>query len=228
MAGDNVFIDDTGIICPTYIRNSATNTAWSHAAWAKTFKGLGAYSVTDKHTWSKILNWLWLFYETKIERHPCKVKEKCPTPSCQAKLTIIDQWRVKKGKKDKKTPRFKYGHMMEVELPTGAKAWSVAIRLPKTQERGAFQVFNAHFFHVYQTDDEGLFRQLSNRHINQLSAYFPTFKLMKPSKLYFLFTKNYGTMTGSTNVLLLLLLIILWRTHRVSNRAFNPLFEKYF
>ena len=50
MAGDNAFIDDTGIICPTYIRNSATNTAWSHAAWAKTFKGLGAYLVTDKHT----------------------------------------------------------------------------------------------------------------------------------------------------------------------------------
>ena len=50
MADDNAFIDDTGIICPIYIRNSATNTAWSHAAWAKTFKGLGAYLVTDKHT----------------------------------------------------------------------------------------------------------------------------------------------------------------------------------
>ena len=47
--------------------------------------------------------------------------------------------------------------MLEVELPQGAKSWSVAIRLPRKQERGAFQVFNAHFFHVYQTDDEGTF-----------------------------------------------------------------------
>ena len=78
-------------------------------------------------------------------------------PSCHAKLTILDKWRVKKGKKDKKNPRFQYGHMMEVELPAGGKAWSVAIRLPRKQERGAFQVFNAHFFHVYQTNDEGWF-----------------------------------------------------------------------
>ena len=55
-------LDDNGIICPTYTRNSATNTAWSHADWVKSFE----------------------------------VKDKCPTPSCQAKLTILDKWRVKK------------------------------------------------------------------------------------------------------------------------------------
>ena len=102
-----------------------------------------------------------------LERFVCltihsKVEEKCPTPSCQAKLTILDKWRVKKGKKDKKNPRFQYGQMMEVELPPGGKAWSVAIRLPRKQERGAFQVFNAHFFHVYQTNDEGWFYKIMN------------------------------------------------------------------
>ena len=50
--------------------------------------------------------------------------------------------------------------MMEVELPAGGKAWSVAIRLPRNHERGAFQVFNAHFFHVYQTNDEGWFNKI--------------------------------------------------------------------
>ena len=45
---DNALIDDNGIICPTYTRNSATNTAWSHADWVKSFKGLGANTVTDK------------------------------------------------------------------------------------------------------------------------------------------------------------------------------------
>ena len=48
---ENAFIDDTGIICPTYVRNSPTNTAWSHADWAKTFKGWGENSVTDKNHW---------------------------------------------------------------------------------------------------------------------------------------------------------------------------------
>ena len=31
-------LDDNGIICPTYTRNSATNTAWSHADWVKSFE----------------------------------------------------------------------------------------------------------------------------------------------------------------------------------------------
>lgn len=36
---DNALVDDNGIICPTYTRNSATNTAWSHSDWVKSFKG---------------------------------------------------------------------------------------------------------------------------------------------------------------------------------------------
>ena len=98
--------------------------------------------------------------EKSVNTIHLKVKDNCPTPSCQAKLTILDKWRVKKGKKDKKNPRFRYGHMMEIELPEGGKSWSVAIRLPRKQERGAFQVFNAHFFHVYQTNDEGWFHKI--------------------------------------------------------------------
>ena len=35
---DNALIDDNGIICPTYTRNSATNTAWTHADWVKSFE----------------------------------------------------------------------------------------------------------------------------------------------------------------------------------------------
>ena len=45
---DNAYIGDNGIICPTYTRNSATNTAWSHAYWVNSFKGYGANTVTDK------------------------------------------------------------------------------------------------------------------------------------------------------------------------------------
>ena len=52
--------------------------------------------------------------------------------------------------------------MMEIELPEGGRSWSVAIRLPRKQERGAFQVFNAHFFHVYQTNDEGRLNKIVN------------------------------------------------------------------
>lgn len=82
------------------------------------------------------------------------VKESCPIPTCQAKLTIIDQWRNKRGKNGKEK-RFRFGHMMEIEIPQKHNAgWSVAIRFPREQERGAFQVFNGHFFHVYQTQTE--------------------------------------------------------------------------
>ena len=35
---DNALIDDDGIICPTYTRNSGTNTAWNHADWVNPFQ----------------------------------------------------------------------------------------------------------------------------------------------------------------------------------------------
>ena len=85
-----------------------------------------------------------------------KAKENCPIPTCDAKLTILDQWRVSIGKRG---TRFRFGQLLKIDLPESSESegWSVAIKLPHGEKRATFQVYNGHFHQVYQNENEGMF-----------------------------------------------------------------------
>ena len=89
-----------------------------------------------------------------VRSYPNKAKENCPIPTCDAKLTILDQWRVTIGKKG---TRFRFGQLLKIDLPESEEGWSVAIKLPLGEKRATFQVYNGHFHQVYQSENEGLF-----------------------------------------------------------------------
>ena len=67
--------------------------------------------------------------EIIVDLIPKKAKENCPIPTCDAKLTILDQWRVSIGKRG---TRFRFGKLLKIDLPesSGEEGWSVAIKLP--------------------------------------------------------------------------------------------------
>ena len=50
--------------------------------------------------------------------------------------------------------KFKYGLASTIHIPSGYAAWTVGLRFPKNQERGSFQVFNAKFENVFETENE--------------------------------------------------------------------------
>ena len=92
-----------------------------------------------------------------VRSYPDKAKENCLIPTCDAKLTILDQWRVTIGKKG---TRFRFGQLLKIDLPESSESeegWSVAIKLPHGEKRATFQVYNGHFHQVYQNENEGLF-----------------------------------------------------------------------
>jgi hypothetical protein len=91
-------------------------------------------------------------------------RKTCPYPSnsvnCDVSMDICDGW--KKGNKRllksgayKWTPH--YGFSIKVSVPEkywSPKGWTVAIRLPAGQKRANFNVWNAQFLGVYNTQTE--------------------------------------------------------------------------
>ena len=105
-----------------------------------------------------------------VRSYPNKAKENCPIPTCDAKLTILDQWRVTIGKKG---TRFRFGQLLKIDLPESSESegWSVAIKLPHGEKRATFQVYNGHFHQVYQNENEGLFLSIFGASLTQFSIY---------------------------------------------------------
>ena len=107
-----------------------------------------------------------------VRSYPNKAKENCPIPTCDAKLTILDQWRVTIGKKG---TRFRFGQLLKIDLPESSESeegWSVAIKLPLGEKRATFQVYNGHFHQVYQNENEGLFLLIFGASLTQF--WFPS------------------------------------------------------
>ena len=50
--------------------------------------------------------------------------------------------------------KFKYGLASTIHIPSGFAGWTIGLRFPKNQERGAFQVFNANFHNVFENENE--------------------------------------------------------------------------
>ena len=72
-------------------------------------------------------------------------------------LDITDKWTKSAGRTKKNgvtVKKFKYGLASTIHIPSGYAAWTVGLRFPKNQERGAFQVFNAKIENVYETENE--------------------------------------------------------------------------
>ena len=103
-----------------------------------------------------------------VQSYPNKAKENCPIPTCDAKLTILDQWRVTIGKKG---TRFRFGQLLKIDLPESEEGWSVAIKLPHGEKRATFQVYNGHFHQVYQNEIEGLFLSIFGASLTQFSKF---------------------------------------------------------
>ena len=57
----------------------------------------------------------------------------------------------------KKGTRSRFGQLLKIDLPESNEGWSVAIKLPHGEKRATFQVYNGHFYQVYQNKNEGLF-----------------------------------------------------------------------
>ena len=72
-------------------------------------------------------------------------------------LDITDKWTRSAGRSKKNgvtIKKFKYGLASTIHIPSGYAAWTIGLRFPKNQERGAFQVFNAKFQNVFETENE--------------------------------------------------------------------------
>ena len=72
-------------------------------------------------------------------------------------LDITDKWTRSAGRTKKNgvtIKKFKYGLASTIHIPSGYAAWTVGLRFPKNQERGSFQVFNAKFENVFETENE--------------------------------------------------------------------------
>lgn len=87
-----------------------------------------------------------------------EVKKGCPAPICpQPMLDITDKWTRLDGRTKRNgvtVKKFKYGVATTIRIPQGFSQWSVGLRFPKNQERGSFQVFNAKFENIYETENE--------------------------------------------------------------------------
>ena len=87
-----------------------------------------------------------------------EVKRGCPKPICpKPMLDITDKWTRSAGRTKKNgvsVKKFKYGMATTIHIPEGFSEWSVGLRFPKNQERGSFQVFNAKFENIYETENE--------------------------------------------------------------------------
>ena len=90
--------------------------------------------------------------------------QSCPYPSnCDARLSICDAWKKTKkraGANGLTRNQHHYGFTMKVDIPQhywGAAGWTVALRFPRGQKRGVFNVWNAQVLNVYQTSTETIF-----------------------------------------------------------------------
>jgi hypothetical protein len=87
-----------------------------------------------------------------------EVKKGCPKPQCPAPmLDITDKWIRSHGRTKKNgvwIKKQKFGLASTIHIPSGFSEWSIGLRFPKNQERGSFQVFNARFENIYNTENE--------------------------------------------------------------------------
>merc|ERR1719394_2088544 len=119
---------------------------------AVNMKPIKGYCLNDGKTQPE--SWLWSWPK----------RSGCPYPSnCAATVDVCDAW-VKVKKRHDKSGKLKktkqYGFSMKIEIPEqywSNNGWTVALRFPKGQTRGTFNVWNAQVYNVYETARETVF-----------------------------------------------------------------------
>ena len=118
------------------------------------------YKINLRYNFDKILKTKFCIKKVDPDDEclPCKhndaiswwnTRRGCATPSCEARLGIIDAWSIGNGKD---RPR-RYGFMGKIKIPEeiidSGTEFSVLIRFSKRVTHGHFQLWNMKFWNFY-------------------------------------------------------------------------------